>query len=127
MPPTGENAAFDLNVDGVINEADTLVLVEQRLRTRLGDANLDGVVDGVDLQRYQSFSGQAGGWYDGDFNGNGVVDGGDFLIWQRRFGNVAASLAASAENVPEPTTLGLLGLGCAALACYHSRRHHGMK
>ena len=127
LSPTGENAVFDLNDDGIIDEADTLVLVEQRLQSQLGDANLDGVVDGVDLQRYQLFSGQAGGWYEGDFNGNGIVDGGDFLIWQRNFGSSTIGLTASSENVPEPTTIGLFGIGFASLTCFRGRQLHGMK
>ena len=127
LAPTGENAAFDMNDDGVINEADTLVLVEQRLRTSLGDADLDGVVDGEDLQRFELSYGQTGGWYDGDFNGNGITDGGDFLAWQRNVGSGVAGLEASTESVPEPTTLWLFGLGFSALTCFRSRRHRGMK
>ena len=127
LSPTGENAAFDMNDDGVINEADTLVLVEQRLRTHLGDANLDGVVDEVDLQRFELSFGQTGGWYDSDFNGNGITDGGDFLAWQRNVRSGMPGLEASTLNVPEPATLWLFGLGFSALTCFRSRRLRGMK
>ena len=127
LSPTGNNTAFDLNDDGVINEADTLLLLVERLKTQLGDANLDGTVDGVDLQRFELSYGQTGGWYDGDFNGNGTTDGSDFLTWQRNSGNSGAGLAASTKTIPEPTTISLLGFGAFALSCCRRKRQYGKR
>ena len=56
---------------------------------RVGDANGDGKVDGVDyaiwLQNYgRSVS---GGVRDGDFNRSGVVDGVDYVMWMNNYGS----------------------------------------
>lgn len=55
--------------------------------TRLGDANSDGKVDGIDyviwLNHYnQNFSGAS----NGDFNNNGFIDGIDYVIWLNNYG-----------------------------------------
>lgn len=83
MTPTGEFEVFDLNDDGTIDEDDTLVLVEERIGTSLGDANLDGVVDLVDIELLLAGAGGSAGWLDGDFNGDGIVDGVDALLWRQ--------------------------------------------
>jgi hypothetical protein len=41
------------------------------------DANLDGNVDGPDLDILSTFTGGTGGWYRGDFNYDGNLDGSD--------------------------------------------------
>ena len=85
-----ETEPFDLNLDGVVNlldrdfwltEAGTVNL-GVGLRYRLGDANLDGVVDGGDFNIWNSHKFTANSlWSRGDFNADGSVDGGDFNIW----------------------------------------------
>lgn len=65
----------------------------------------------------------------GDFDADGDVDGSDFLTWQRDpisvdladweagYGAfIAGSLSASAQAVPEPSVLAMVGLACATLA-----------
>ncbi len=49
---------------------------------QLGDANLDGAVDGADflLWNDNKFS-PSGAWGQGDFNADGTTDGADFLLW----------------------------------------------
>jgi hypothetical protein len=75
------NGSFDLNSDGVVDFADTEVWltsagIENTGRSYLaGDANLDGVVDALDLNvvgiHWQS---PVTSWSQGDFNGDGRVD-----------------------------------------------------
>ena len=52
-----------------------------------GDANGDGIVDGLDyiiwLNHYNQSTGN--GASDGDFNGNGKVDGLDYVIWLTKY------------------------------------------
>ncbi|HEY6564738.1 MAG TPA: hypothetical protein VIY86_09600, partial [Pirellulaceae bacterium] len=49
---------------------------------RLGDANLDGVVDGSDFNLWNSFRFTSEpAWCHGDFTANGFVDGSDFNLW----------------------------------------------
>ena len=99
--------------------------------TLLGDANLDGVVNGADFAILAAnFNQHVTGWDQGDFNYDGVVNGADFEELAANFSpgpNLAATEADIAAlddfaeanglpmptliNIPEPTTLGLLALG----------------
>ncbi len=76
------NWLLDLNVDGIVDDADLSLLIEEVFGTLLGDANLDGVVDGQDFIVWNDHKFTTGnGWADGDFNGDSIVDGIDFTIW----------------------------------------------
>ncbi len=88
-----------------------------------GDANLDGTVNGLDLLTWQAnlFSGDE--WVQGDFNLDGLVNGLDLLIWQSHLFDTVAGLAGGAAplasgtpTIPEPGTLGLMGLGVLGIA-----------
>jgi hypothetical protein len=80
-----------------------------------GDANLDGTVNGSDLntvlsdynQTYNITGNQWAAWRYGDFNGDGTVNGADLNTVLSNY-NMTAPVAAS---VPEPGTLGMLALG----------------
>lgn len=109
LPPTGVNAPFDLNDDGVIDEQDVLDLLTKRLKTSLGDFDLDGIVNFHDLNRWKLGFGEPGEWTSGDANGDGAVDGADFLIWQRHATAVGANRAS--VTVPETLLTGHLAVG----------------
>jgi hypothetical protein len=81
----------------------------------VGDANLDGVVDGVDFIEWNShkFTSTAA-WCDGDFNADGVVDGLDFILWND---NKFSSSDQVVANVPEPISLWLFLSGLAIFLC----------
>jgi hypothetical protein len=56
--------------------------------TWLGDANLDGRVDGSDYSIIDAaYAGHATGWDNGDFNGDGTVDGSDYALIDNAFNN----------------------------------------
>ena len=107
----GNNSAgFDLTGDGSVNlddrdawlaEAGANNLVSGRPYL-LGDANLDGDVDGSDFGAWNGnkFTSTAA-WCAGDFDANGGIDGSDFGIWN---GNKFTSANATAA-VPEPERL----------------------
>lgn len=81
---------FDLNFDFVLDRADLLewlaIAGAETLPSGapylVGDANLNGVVDGSDFNIWNSnkFTAVAA-WCSGDFNADGVVDGSDFNLW----------------------------------------------
>ncbi len=110
--------------------ADNDVLVKY---TYYGDADLNGKVDGTDYSRIDNgYLSHLTGWYNGDFNYDGIIDGSDYTLIDNAFNTQGAQIAASFANptalataeidslsgtsaVPEPATLGLFGIGAAAL------------
>ena len=88
-----------------------------------GDANLDGIVNILDLSLLSGNWQQTGkAWGDGDFNGDGTVNILDLSVlsgnWQATVAaaeGIAFATTATAGGVPEPGTLALLLLGGAAL------------
>ncbi len=76
-----------------------------------GDFDLDGDVDGDDLDEWQ-------GAYNatdiGDADADGDSDGRDFLIWQRQFGTPPLVALTANIAVPEPSALVLLVGGVLA-------------
>jgi hypothetical protein len=105
--PTGGNAMFDLNRDGVIDGDDTRFFLTERLDSAVGDADLDGDVDADDLADFRGHFAQAAGWRQADFDGSGLTDGADFLMWQR---HVSSPLMDPASVIPEPSTGVLIGV-----------------
>ncbi len=82
----------------------------------IGDASLDGRVDGGDYTLWADSYGQPGAWGDGNFNGDGIVDGGDYTLWADNYGSTGlAAGGAGAAAVPEPVSAGLLLLGLCGL------------
>jgi hypothetical protein len=83
-----------------------------------GDANLDGVVDVIDLGLLATNYGGSTDiiWNNGDFNADGVVDVIDLGLLATYYG----SGSLHGVQTPEPTTLGLLALG--ALGIIRRRR-----
>ena len=83
-----------------------------------GDANLDGVVDGSDFNRWNSNKFTSNGtWKNGDFNCDGFVDGSDFNSWNA---NKFSSLDTTV--VPEPSSLFAFGILSAGLLSVCRRR-----
>ena len=123
----GSNTAlYDLTGDGVVDQADLTDWLAQAGAANLtsgnpylvGDANLDGVVDGQDFLTWNGskFTATAA-WCSGDFNADGLVDGQDFLLWN---GNKFTGADGGAAAVPEPNVcLVLLG---AVLLCIRKSR-----
>jgi glycosidase len=115
----------DLNVDGVIDLADVETLVDQLVHTYRGDFNLDRRVDGADFLAWQR--GVEGVRFDqGDANLSGVVGGIDLDVWKNDFSLTGPAVALSVSRpVPEPSawTLCVFAALLAAVTCQfnHSR------
>jgi hypothetical protein len=107
--------------------------------TLLGDANLDGKVNGTDFAILASnFNQSVSYWDQGDFNYDHKVNGTDFAFLAANFNqgasqadvnpaDVAALNAFAAANglltsVPEPATATLVGLSLGALLTQRRRR-----
>jgi hypothetical protein len=90
--------------------------------TRVGDADLDGVVAFSDFQRLEQGLGKSGqGWSGGDFNYDGLVDDADYQVFY-----VSYSLGLSADGsvvgvLPEPVGVGMI-LPVAVVALTRRRR-----
>ena len=113
------SALFDLNGDLVIDLVDRDLWLEAAGTVNgfdaaylLGDANLDGAVNGADYIIWNSSKFTTGtAWSRGDFNGDGVINGADFLIWNA---NKFTAIGDSLLSVPEPTSscaIWIVGLG----------------
>ena len=97
---------YDLTGDGVLTAADVTELIEVILGTRLGDFNLDGLVDAQDFLEFQR----------GDI---ADFDGGDLADWNTNYG--FSHLSAAASTVPEPSSLLLVCMTLGMLSRFRNR------
>ncbi len=97
--PSGSTLYTTFDSTSVLN---TDVLVKY---TFVGDANLDGVVDGTDYSLIDNGEiSKLTGWYDGDFNYDGQINADDYTLIDNAFNMQSTSLAARiAAAVRTPT------------------------
>jgi autotransporter-associated beta strand protein len=87
--------------------------------TLYGDSDLNGTVNGADLNVVLSDYNKTGQyWYQGDFNYDGTVNGADLNIVLSNYNQTLGVGAA----VPEPATLWLVAAGFAGLLAYGWRK-----
>ncbi len=81
-----DDRTFDLTGDALVDQRDVRFLVEDVLRSKLGDANLDGRFDSADLVRvfqggaYEKQNAPPAGWASGDWNCDGIFSTKDILL-----------------------------------------------
>ena len=74
--------AFDVTDDGQVDLSDLQHWVLDLKATQFGDANLDGMVNGVDFNTWNGHKFTTGNvWSTADFNADGVTDFRDFNLW----------------------------------------------
>jgi hypothetical protein len=126
---SGSNDAFNaFSTSGVKNDVTAvdkiaMDVIGYDLVLLPGDANLDGTVNGTDLNTVLSDYNLTGmTWFQGDFNGDGTVNGADLNVVLSNYNLALAASAAAAE----PSALVILGVGAVALLGYAWRRRtHG--
>jgi hypothetical protein len=116
---------FDRTGDGLVNQDDILLVVTgpDELNTYIGDANLDGAFDSGDLVtvfipgQYEDNVPGNSTWETGDWNGDGDFGTGDltFAFQQGGF-ELGPRAAQQGVAIPEPSAIGLLAVGIAAIA-----------
>jgi hypothetical protein len=95
------NTRFDVDGNGSVTEPDVRFLVENIIRTSMGDANLDFAVDGTDFNIWQTFRFlNSTNWSTGDFNGDGRTDASDFNLWNQNKFSAADAALADLDRVP---------------------------
>ncbi|MEQ9461726.1 MAG: hypothetical protein RIG82_12320 [Phycisphaeraceae bacterium] len=92
----------DLTADNQVTVADIDEMISNILGSLYADANLDAVVDLIDLSILAgNFGSTEAGWASGDFNGDNTVDLIDLSILASNFGQTGTA-------IPEPTAAALL-------------------
>lgn len=89
----------------------------------IADFNSDNAVNSADYVIWRKFNGLTSGalFSQGDANGDGAVNAADYNLWRSNFGNVVPGFGSGSSlgnggAVPEPSTIGLLGLALLAFA-----------
>jgi|GEM_PF-4327902 len=92
------DSQFDVNADGIINNADRTEWMS-RTGTLEGDFDLNGKVEFADFLVLSDNFSQPGNWCAGDATGDREVNFADFLMLSTNFGT---AIAADTHSVPEP-------------------------
>jgi hypothetical protein len=98
--------------------------------TYVGDATLDGIIDGDDYAAIDAgFSASSSGYANGDFDYNGRINADDYFLIDRNYSSQPGPIlpgplaeVGGVTAVPEPTSLSVLTLISAAML---GRRRRG--
>ena len=108
---------FDHDKNGVVNEEDRRVQIEEFANTYYGDSNFDGQFDSSDFVfvfvagEYEDGVVENSTWATGDWSGDYEFDSSDFIIAFQAAGFEQGPRAATPAVVPEPSGIALMMLG----------------
>jgi glucose/arabinose dehydrogenase len=113
----------DLSSDGGYTKAGTGVIYQIKAlpAPTPGDANRDGVVNGLDYISWADHFQQAANFSNGDYNRDGIVDGLDYILWADNFSTGSAVVPLA---VPEPASWVLALSALGALVFVGRRGRH---
>ena len=101
------DSSYDLNSDGIANDADFLYLIRDVLHTDLGDSNLDGIFNSGDLVQvfirgeYEDLLVGNSNWGDGDWNCDGEFGTTDLVVAFQAGSYVAAAVVSDHDAMTE--------------------------
>ena len=99
------DSIYDMDEDGQVTSADADHLITAILNCPIGDASLDGRLDGDDYYHIDSgFLAGLGGYANGDFDHDGIISARDYHRIDLAFLEVG-TLAVLPATVPEPLSL----------------------
>ena len=111
-----ELLANDVSATGALSDGGEIVWFELAIvEPPIGDFNRDGVVDAADYPVWRDSEGLTGPGLVADANNDQIVDAADYALWRENFGSSIASLASTADAVPEPGAITVLLLTCAVM------------
>ncbi|MCA9166227.1 MAG: hypothetical protein KDB23_01105 [Planctomycetales bacterium] len=110
---------YDINFDGVVDDADRVRWVERHLHTYFGDANLDGEFNSADFVEvfqageYEDGIASNSTWAKGDWNGDEEFTSAD-IVYAFQGGAYEQGPRTNTQPaaVPEPASWMLLAIGC---------------
>ncbi len=125
----GNDLSFDINSDGLISIADRNDWLSKAATENgkgapylLGDANLDGSVDALDLNELgQRWRQQDNQWSHGDFTADGAINALDLNEMGQNW-RATIPMSAAAASVPEPSALCLVLIAMLGLLGRRGRR-----
>ena len=115
-----DDPKFDLNGDGSVNEQDRLSWIQDLSNTFPGDSNFDGEFNSSDFvavfttAKYET--GEPATWTEGDSNGDGLFNSSDFVTAFAGGAYERGPRDGGLMVIPEPSAIGLLGIGVLCLA-----------
>ncbi len=88
----------------------------------VGDYNGDDIVNLADYVVWRNNLGSSQGLLNRDPNNTGNVGSDDYLAWKNHFGESIGGSVSNIQNVPEPATVLLLGLGALCAIRLRTRK-----
>ena len=130
------NRALDLDGDanGLIDQNDLTQMIHTLFDTYLGDANLDGEFNSIDLVKvFQSGQYEDSGklnstWSTGDWNSDGEFSSSDFVVAFQDGGYERGPRRIEIHRVPEPTSnlIAILSITCLLFSAETRNKNSGV-